>query len=93
MWETQPTQSLLRGREENEAYAAANPGQAYVVYFTQGGSVDLDLRPVNRDLQLRWISVMSGRWGEAVKFRGGSWATLKAPDNDGWVAVVLSVRD
>ena len=33
-WDLEPRQGLLSDREENEAYAGAAPGEAYVVYFT-----------------------------------------------------------
>ena len=33
-----PANELLSDRAENEAYLAARPGQAYALYFTDGGS-------------------------------------------------------
>jgi hypothetical protein len=42
-WDITPQMDLLSERERNEAYLAARPGEYYALYFTNGGSVDLDL--------------------------------------------------
>ena len=44
LWEVEPANHLLSDRADNEAYLAAQPGQAYALYFTDGGSVGLDLQ-------------------------------------------------
>ncbi len=41
-WEVQPANALLSDRADNEAYLAACPGQAYALYFADGGSVGLN---------------------------------------------------
>jgi hypothetical protein len=87
-WSVEPAQGLLRGREENEAYVAARPGQAYVVYFTDGGSVELDLSGLAGRWPVRWVEIGSGEWGEQGVLEGGVWATLSAPGRGHWVAVV-----
>lgn len=42
-WDVEPHMELLGKREKDEAYLAAQPGEQYLLYFTDGGSVDLDL--------------------------------------------------
>ena len=42
-WDVTPHLELLSDRESDEAYLAARPGESYALYFTDGGSVTLDL--------------------------------------------------
>ena len=42
-WDITPQMELLSSRDSNEAYLAAKPGELYALYFTNGGSVELDL--------------------------------------------------
>lgn len=48
---------LLSNREENTAYAMANPGSEYAVYFRDGEAVDIDLDAVEGDLQAAWLDI------------------------------------
>jgi hypothetical protein len=86
-WQLSPQMGLLSGREENEAYAAAAPGKAYVVYFTNGGTVLLAASPGKYDV--KWIDVNSGGWGATARATGGSPLTLTAPATGNWVAVLV----
>lgn len=89
-WEVEPRLDLLSDRENNEAYLAADEGEAYIIYFTQGGSVDLDLRPHNKAFSVNWVSIGSGEWGKEFSIKGGNTETLAAPDQSGWFAVLRS---
>ena len=40
LWDVEPANELLNDREANQAYLAARPGLAYVLYFADGGAVD-----------------------------------------------------
>jgi hypothetical protein len=95
---------LLSERQPNEAFLAAKPGDQYAVYFTNGGSVGLDLRSCGGSYELTWISVTEGRtvreivrpipdpagkYQDAGKIQGGSIVTITAPYQGGWVAAVV----
>jgi hypothetical protein len=54
-WEIKPHMELLSDREPNEAYLAAAPGERYAVYFTNGGSVRLDLSNAPGHFNITWI--------------------------------------
>jgi len=98
-WDVTPQMDLLSGRESNEAYLAAKPGEAYVLYFTDGGSVDLDLTDAAGPFEVTWISVSMGistRTSAAGGYRltkttlaGGRGVTLSAPYKGGWVVVLV----
>jgi hypothetical protein len=104
LWEVEPHMELLQEREPNEAYLVAKPGEKYALYFTQGGSVGLDLSKYNSSYILKWVSISegimvkdivrpvpdpAGKYIEEIKLKGGSVVTVKAPYRGGWVAVIL----
>ncbi|MGQ9505338.1 MAG: DUF6298 domain-containing protein [Thermogutta sp.] len=89
-WELQPAMDLLGKREENEAYAAAKPGRACVIFFTDGGEITANLARWPSDLTIRWINVADGQWGEQAKLKAGDSVTIKAPQSGPWVAVILA---
>ncbi len=98
-WDIAPHMELLSHREGNEAYLAAKPGEYYVLYFTNGGSVDLDLSNASGTFKVTWISVSMGitvRTSAAGGYRlmdrtikGGKVVTLSAPYKGGWVAAIV----
>lgn len=87
-WQIEPAMELLSDREENEAYLAARPGDAYVLFFSSGGSVSLDLSEHDGRFTGRWIDVASGAWGAEFDLPGGAARQLSAPGEGPWVVVV-----
>jgi len=97
-WDITPQMGLLSKRKRNEAYLAAKPGESYALYFTDGGSVGLDLSSARGSLNVTWISVSMGtttRTSAAGGYRlmkdtirGGGVVTLSAPYKGGWVAAI-----
>ena len=89
LWDVEPANRLLGDRSENEAYLAAAPPEAYVLYFTNGGSVELDLVNVEGFLEARWIDISAGRWGKRETVEGGRVTTINAPGKGHWVVALL----
>jgi hypothetical protein len=89
MWELSPANDLLSDREDNECHLAANPGKAYALYFPAGGSVGLDLGKHKGRFAIHWIDTETGEWAEKVKIKGGGIATVAAPDDRPWAAVIV----
>ena len=89
LWEVHTAMELLSNREADEAYLAARPGEKYLLYFTDGGSVTLDLSGDSQTFELRWINVSSGDWGDMTTLAGGSKVNISAPDKTGWVAAIV----
>ena len=54
-WDVEAANELLSDREPNEAYLAAAPGAAYALYFTDGGSLRVDL--TDNDYQVHWATI------------------------------------
>ena len=82
---------LLSNREENEAYLSAKPGEQYVLFFTDGGSVNLDMTGHRGDFQLKWIDISTGEWAGEAKQCGGGATAVNAPAKGPWVAVIVRV--
>jgi hypothetical protein len=90
---------LLSDRESNETYLAAKPGECYALYFTDGGSVGLDLSDATGFFEITWISISMGittQTSETGGYRlmdktiqGGSVVALSAPYKGGWVAAII----
>jgi hypothetical protein len=88
-WDTRPHLELLSNRESDEAYLSAKPGEAYLLYFTDGGSVGLDLSQATGTFTLQWINIATGESSETTKeIRGGRIQTIDAPSSGGWVATI-----
>ncbi|MCP4208429.1 MAG: hypothetical protein GY767_15445 [Shimia sp.] len=90
-WDIEPHMELLGEREPNEAYLAANPGEAYVLYFTDGGSVSLNLGAVEGEIPLSWVDVATGDRRAGKARAGGGVVMIEAPEAGGWVAVLASI--
>lgn len=89
IWDIEPANKLLGDRADNEAYLAARPGQAYALYFTDGGSVTLDLKDAPGRFDVRWIDVATGQWGRRETLDGGDIVRITAPGKDHWVAGIV----
>jgi hypothetical protein len=88
-WSVEPANHLLSGRRPNEAFLAARPGEAYALYFPDGGSVRLDLTDTDELFVLHWIDVATGEWGEPDTLTGGSEIRISAPGKGHWVAAIV----
>lgn len=87
-WELQPGNNLLSDREEDEAYLTSKPGETYVLFFTDGGEVGLDLSDYDYYYNLKWINVQSGESQAENEVKGGKTLKLKAPGKLEWVVVL-----
>jgi len=92
LWDVEPANHLLSNREDNEAYLAARPGLAYALYFTDGGSVGLDLKDTPGHFQVQWIDIGAGEWGKRETLDGGGVVPVNAPAKGHWVAAVVKTE-
>ncbi|MBN2270798.1 MAG: hypothetical protein JXN61_09305 [Sedimentisphaerales bacterium] len=88
-WEVEPRMDLLKDRQEDEAYLAVRPGEKYILYFTDGGSVRLDLSKQEGTFALKWVNIRNGDWGGQSRITGGKEMVISAPSEGGWVAVIV----
>jgi hypothetical protein len=92
-WDVEPRLDLLTERQSDEAYLAADPGKAYILYFTKkgGGSVGLKLDSYpSMKFKLSWINIGTGNWGPSTTVSGGNTVTIDRPDGSShWVATIV----
>jgi hypothetical protein len=91
-WDVEPRLDLLTNRESDEAYLAADPGKAYILYFTKNGSGSVDLKLdsyAGTKFKLRWVNVGTGNWGPNRTLSGGDTVTINRPDGSAhWAAAI-----
>jgi hypothetical protein len=87
--QVEPKMDLLGDRESDEAYIAVGAG-TYILYFTDGGSVTVDLSTGRRKLKLRWVNIATGDWGPKTTIDPGKAVKISAPGSKGWAAAITS---
>jgi len=87
-WELEAGNDLLSGREENEAYLASRSGKNYVLFFTDGGEVSLDLADFRKEFTVQWYEVRTGVLVSTEKLEGGVKVNLIAPGKQEWIALI-----
>lgn len=78
---------LLSDRGAHEAYATQIPGEAYAVYFPDGGDVRLRLPPAGR-FALKWLDLKRARWTAHATVGAGRPLRLKPPTSGHWIALI-----
>lgn len=78
---------LLR-RNPDEAYLTHIRGEAYAVYFPDGGSVELDLSGIEGAFRLQWLEAATGNWSNSTQVEGSQTITLDPPSDGHWIALL-----
>jgi hypothetical protein len=86
----QPHNDLLSDREDNEAYCIANPGKEYAVYFTNGGQVMLDISPLKKPAEVRWLDIMKSKWTTNQQTESESKIKLSCLSKGYWAALITN---
>lgn len=79
---------LLSGREENEAYVTRIPDKQYAVYFTNGGTVDLNLPDAQDQFRIKWLDISGSNWKSQSIIKGEQTVTLETPGLGHYIAVL-----
>ena len=66
-------------------YVLADPSWEYVVYFTQGGSITLDLLEATGTVHFAWYNPRTHTSIQEGDMLGGDYRTFQAPDSEDWV--------
>jgi hypothetical protein len=92
LWSVQPANELLADREPNEAYLAADAGNAYALYCPAGGAVRVELSAAPGAWVAHWIDVDAGEWGPTQDVEVGERPAFTPPDDGNWAAAILKRR-
>ncbi len=87
-WELNPDNSLLSSRQENEAFLASKPGERYVLFFSNGGEVGLNLKDFNQGFSLKWYEIKTGKIHAETQLTGGEIVQIKTPSEGNWIAII-----
>ena len=85
---SEPHNDLLSNRKENGAYATANPGKEYAVYFPSGDSVAIDLNAVQGRVKAKWLDITASLWAKEEILKGGGLVTLSPPGTGHWAVLI-----
>lgn len=85
-WDMSPHNELT-----NKGKVLAKPGVEYVIYFTKGGSVTVDLSDVTGSFKVEWYNPRTGDFSSPITTMGGGSPTFTSPDSNDWVLYINSV--
>ena len=85
-WLTQPSDELV----DNGAFCLSDPGNLYVIYLPNGGSVDVELELGRYNAQ--WFNPRSGEYSSIPPAEGPRWRSPSAPDTKDWALLLTRVH-
>ena len=83
-----PLDHIILSKNPNEAFCRGIEGEEYLIYFTNGGEIELNLSLRNNENNIRWMSLDSGEWEEEELIQNSDRITLSAPDAGNWMALI-----
>lgn len=88
----EPHRDLISNFSWNEAYCSANPGVDYLIFFPDGGHIQLDVSHAEgRSLRIRWMDIRSAAWAydyKPIEPTDGQIDILTPTEEGYWAAVV-----
>jgi len=90
-WDIRPRMDLLEDATDNKAYLAAKEGEAYVIFFTGGGEISLNLTHTKNSFLLWQTEINNPGWSDPVEITGGGIRKIssKYPEQSPSFAVLL----
>jgi hypothetical protein len=79
---------LLSDRAPDEAYLSFIPEEQYALYFTDGGSVQVDLSGTSGSFSVRWLDAEASSWQKGQVVEGGRNIELSAPGDGHWLVIL-----
>ena len=95
IFSSEPNNDILGNRNSNEAYCLADTAMVkkhLAVYFTDGGSVDVDMSGFSDYLVLKWLDIEKSEWLPPAIYQGEDILTLITPSTGQWVAVAVPAK-
>ena len=83
-----PLGNVILEKDPNEAYCRGIEGREYLLYFTNGGEVSVDIQLPGGGGTIRWLSLSTGKWVEEVDIKDGENVQISAPDSGNWMALI-----
>lgn len=86
LWELTPRMDLLQDREDDEAYLSAKEGEIYLLFFPEDGTVSLNLKA--GDFELEWLDISTAEWLSSSESIDGEKVTLTPPVRTGVLGLI-----
>ena len=83
-----PDNSMLTGREKNEAYCLADRGIKYGLYFPHGGDITLQVPDSIRQVQTVWLNILKSEWSSPLVYPVEHELSLVTPDTSQWAVYI-----
>ncbi len=87
-----PSNHLLNECEPNEAFCMATGENQYVIYFTNGGKVFLDIPEIQDEFEMRWLNISKSEWLPASSIKINKQMGIIAPDNGQWAVLIIPLQ-
>lgn len=84
----EPLDQTIIDKAPNEAYCRGIHGKEYVVYFTDGGEIVVNLDLKQQKGLIRWYAVDGGKWKDEEVITSGEGVIIKCPGNGNWLAFI-----
>ncbi len=84
----EPLDQIIIDKTPNEAYCRGIYGKEYVVYFTDGGEIVVNLDLKQQKGFIRWYAVDGGKWEDEEVITSGEGVIIKCPGNGNWLAFI-----
>jgi len=84
----EPLNDVFKSKGANMAYCRGIPGKEYLIYFTDGGEVQLSLFLEKKLSTVRWMNILESSWMEDITIELGNDLILECPGPGHWFVLI-----
>ncbi len=84
----EPLDEIIIEKEPNEAYCRGINGKEYLIYFTNGGKIRLDLSYGGAKSRIRWMNIKDSEWEQEAEIDLGEDVEIVCPGKGNWLALI-----
>lgn len=78
----------LTNRSDNEAYLSSIPSESSIIYFPNGGSVEVELEEGTTSGRYVWLDIDNAKWSDETPFVNVPGVSLTTPTQGHWIALI-----
>ncbi|BDD08623.1 hypothetical protein FUAX_10550 [Fulvitalea axinellae] len=87
-WNLTPDNTILKNRQNNEAYHTSDTTSTHIIYFPDGGDITLPLKRSANHYTIEWINVKTGKSLKKTETSASSLLDLQTPATGNWIVIV-----
>ncbi len=82
-----PANHILENRDLDEAFCRAIEGKEYILYFPDGGKINMKLPDSIAEISIEWLQIHEAKWTEkAILPTNNMKIQVETPDQGSWLA-------